>query len=193
MKLPEPKSSGRTSVEEALSKRRSVRAHNQNSLTVEEIGQLLWAAQGVTEKWGGRTAPSAGALYPLEIYLLAGEVKGLEAGLYHYRPADHSLSRKDPRDLRGGVTQASLHQEQILKAPATLIIAAVYQRTTQKYGERGVRYVHQETGSVCQNTHLQAESLNLGTVWIGAFDDQKVKQALGMAEEPLAIMPVGRK
>ena len=193
MRLPKPKSSGRTSLEEALSKRRSVRDYGKNSLTVEEIGRLLWAAQGVTEKWGGRTAPSAGALYPLEIYLLAGEVKGLETGLYHYRPTDHSLSRKKAGDLRGDVMEASLHQEQILKAPATLIITAVYQRTTQKYGERGVRYVHQETGSVCQNIHLQAESLNLGTVWIGAFDDQKVKQALGIAEEPLAIMPGGRR
>lgn len=193
MKLPKPKSSGQTSLEEALSKRRSVRAYHQDPLNVEEVSQLLWAAQGVTEKWGGRTAPSAGALYPLEIYLLAGEIKGLEPGLYHYHPADHSISQRKTEDLRGEVTEASLHQDQILKAPATLIIAAVYERTTEKYGKRGVRYVHQEVGSVCQNVHLQAESLNLGTVWIGAFVDQEVKEVLGIAEEPLAIMPVGRK
>jgi SagB-type dehydrogenase family enzyme len=193
MKLPEPSFSSRTSLEKALLRRRSVRDYDRNSLTVEEIGQLLWAAQGVTEKWGGRTAPSAGALYPLEIYLLAGEVKGLKTGLYHYRPGDHSISPANARDLRPEITEASLNQDQILKAPATLVICAVYERTTEKYGQRGVRYVHQETGSVCQNVHLQAESLNLGTVWIGAFDDQQVKQALGIAEEPLAIMPVGKK
>lgn len=193
MKLPEPSFSSRTSVEEALSRRRSVREYGREPLTLEEIGQLLWAAQGMTEKWGGRTAPSAGALYPLEIYLLAGEVKGLKSGLYHYRPGDHSISLTTTDDLRGQITEASLGQDQISKAPATLIIAAVYQRTTQKYGERGIRYVQQEIGSVCQNVHLQAESLNLGTVWIGAFDDRQVKEALGITEEPLAIMPVGRK
>lgn len=193
MKLPKAKFSSRTSLEEALFNRRSVRAYTKDSLTIEEIGQLLWAAQGVTVEWGGRTAPSAGALYPLEVYLLAGEIEGLEPGLYHYDPADHSISQRKAKDLRGEVTEASLNQDQILKAPATLIIAAVYERTTRKYGERGVRYVHQEVGSVCQNIHLQAESLNLGTVWIGAFDDQEVKEALGIAEEPVAIMPVGKK
>jgi SagB-type dehydrogenase family enzyme len=193
MKLPKPKSSGQTSLEEALSKRRSVRAYHQDPLNVEEVSQLLWAAQGVTEKWGGRTAPSAGALYPLEIYLLAGEIKGLEPGLYHYHPADHSIAQRKAKDLRGEVTEASLNQDQILKAPATLIIAAVHQRTMKKYGQRGIRYVDMEVGSVCQNVHLQAESLKLGTVWIGAFDDQDVKQVLGIAEEPLAIMPVGRR
>jgi len=193
MKLPKPGLSSRTSVEEALFKRRSVRDYGKESLTLKEIGQLLWAAQGVTEKWGGRTAPSAGALYPLEIYLLAGEVEGLKTGLYRSSPGDHSISLTTADDLRGQITEASLGQDQILKAPATLIITALYQRTTRKYGERGVRYVLQEVGSVCQNIHLQAESLNLGTVWIGAFDDRQVKEALGIAEEPLAIMPVGRK
>ena len=182
MRLPKPSFSSRTSVEEALLRRRSVRDYGEDSLTIEEIGRLLWAAQGVTEKWGGRTAPSAGALYPLEIYLLAGEIKGLETGLYHYRPSDHSVSRQEAEDLRGNVMEASLHQEQILKAPATLIITAVFERITEKYGQRGRRYVHQEAGS-----------LNLATVWIGAFDDRQVEQALGIAEEPLAIMPVGKK
>ncbi|UCB53679.1 MAG: SagB/ThcOx family dehydrogenase [Candidatus Zixiibacteriota bacterium] len=193
VKLPKAKFSSQTSVEEALLSRRSIRAYRKDFLTIEQISQLLWAAQGTTEKWGGRTAPSAGALYPLEIYLLAGEIEGLEPGLYHYRPADHSISQIQVRDLRSEITEASLGQDQILKAPATLIIAAIYERTTRKYGERGVRYVHQEVGSVCQNVHLQAESLSLGTVWIGAFDDQDVKEALGISEEPLAIMPVGKK
>ena len=193
MKLPEPKFSSQISLEEAFLNRRSVRTFREDSLTLKEIGQLLWAAQGVTEKWGGRTAPSAGALYPLEIYLLAGEIKDLEPGLYHYHPADHSISQRIAKDLRGEVTEASLNQDQILKAPATLIITTIYERTTKKYGERGIRYVHMEVGSVAENVYLQAESLNLGTVFIGAFDDQEVKEALGITEEPLAIMPVGKK
>jgi SagB-type dehydrogenase family enzyme len=193
MKLPKPRFESPTSVEEALLGRRSIRDYEKNALTMEQISQLLWAAQGRTAEWGGRTAPSAGALYPLEMYLLAGEIKGLKPGLYHYQLADHSVSQRETKDLRSELTAASLDQDQILKAPATLIIAAVYERTTKKYGERGARYVEMEVGSVCQNAHLQAESLNLGTVFIGAFDDEAVKEILGIAEEPLAIMPVGRK
>ena len=193
MRLPKPKLSSRTSVEEALSERRSVRDYREDSLTLEQVSQLLWAAQGVTEKWGGRTAPSAGALYPLEIYLLAGETIGLQPGLYHYDPAGHTVSLTKGGDLRRAVTEASLDQEEILKAPAILVIAAVYERTTGKYGERGIRYVHMEVGAVAENIYLQAESVELGTVFIGAFDDQEVKEALGIAEEPLAILPIGWK
>ncbi len=193
MKLPKPRLKGPTSVEEALLSRRSLRDYGKDSLNVEQISQVLWAAQGITEKWGGRTAPSAGALYPLEIHLLAGEVKGLDPGLYHYNPEDHSISQIKVSDLRKTVTQASLGQDEIQRAPATFIISAVYERTMVKYGERGVRYVHMEVGSVAENIYLQAESLGLGTVFIGAFDDEEVKKALGIEEEPLAIMPVGKK
>jgi SagB-type dehydrogenase family enzyme len=193
MKLPEAKFKSLTSVEEALWGRRSVRDYAKDSLTIEQISQLLWAAQGITAKWGGRTAPSAGALYPLEIYLVAGEVKELEPGLYHYDPGEHAISQKKAGDLRKKLTQASLYQDEISKAPATLIITAVYERTEKKYGKRGIRYVHMEVGSVGENIYLQAESLNLGTVFIGAFDDDEVKKAMGIEEEPLGIMPVGKK
>jgi SagB-type dehydrogenase family enzyme len=193
MRLPKPKYESPKSVEEALAVRRSIRDYAKDSLSIEQISQLLWAAQGMTEKWGGRTAPSAGALYPLEVYLLAGEVKGLKPGLYHYHPEDHAVSQIKEADLRKEVTEASLGQDEILRAPATLIITAVYERTMVKYGERGVRYVHMEVGSVAENVYLQAESLGLGTVFIGAFDDEEVKQALGIGEDPLAIMPVGKK
>jgi SagB-type dehydrogenase family enzyme len=193
MKLPNPKFKSSTSVEEALSARRSVRDYAEDSLTLEQISQLLWAAQGVTSKWGGRTAPSAGALYPLEIYLVAGEVKGLKSGLYHYDPRKHQISLTQEGDLREKATQASLYQDEILRAPATLVITAVYERTMQKYGERGIRYVHMEVGSVGENIYLEAESLKLGTVFIGAFDDERVKKVLGIAEEPLGIMPVGKR
>jgi len=193
MRLPDPRFSSSTSVEEALLSRRSVRDYGKDSLTLEEVSQLLWSAQGKTAKWGGRTAPSAGALYPLEMYLLVGNVVGLPPGLYHYHPEDHAISLKKKKDLREELTRASLYQEQIACAPASLIIAAVYERTTGKYGKRGIQYVHMEVGSVTENIHLQAESLNLGTVIIGAFEDEKVKKVLGIQEEPLAIMPVGRR
>jgi SagB-type dehydrogenase family enzyme len=193
MKLPEPKQKSPVSVEQTLRQRRSVRDYGKDSLTVEEISQLLWAAQGITADWGGRTAPSAGALYPLEIYLVAGEVKELEPGLYHYHPKGHTISQKETGDLREKVTQASLYQDEIARAPVTFVITAVYERTMKKYGERGIRYVHMEVGAAGENIYLQAESLDLGTVFIGAFDDQQVKEALGIDEEPLGIMPVGRK
>jgi SagB-type dehydrogenase family enzyme len=193
MKLPKPKTTSSTSVEQVLGERRSVRDYSEDSLTLEEISQLLWAAQGVTSEWGGRTAPSAGALYPLEIYLAADKVKGLDAGLYHYDPGKHLVTPKKKGDIRQKLTQAALHQDEISRAPATIIISAVYERTMVKYGERGIRYVHMEVGSAAENIYLQAEALSLGTVFIGAFDDEEVKTALGIEEEPLAIMPVGRK
>lgn len=193
MKLPEPKLTSPISVEQALAKRRSVRDYQEDSLTIQQVSQLLWAAQGVTSDWGGKTSPSAGALYPLEIYLLAGEVQGLDVGLYRYEPGKHTVIQTKKGDLRQKVTEASLDQEEILKAPATIIISAVYGRTMGKYGERGVRYVHMEVGSVGENIYLQTESLGLGTVFIGAFDDEEVKRVLGIEEEPLGIMPIGRK
>jgi len=193
MKLPKPRFKSPTSVEEALLERRSVRDYGEDSLSIEQISQLLWAAQGITVKWGGRTAPSAGALYPLEIYLVVGQVKGLKPGLYHYDPRKHEITQTKEGDLRQKITQASLYQDEILKAPVTLIITAVYERTMKKYGERGIRYVHMEVGSVGENVYLQAETLNLGTVFIGAFEDEEVKKVLGIGEEPLGIMPIGKK
>jgi SagB-type dehydrogenase family enzyme len=193
MKLPEPKLSGSTSVEEALVARRSIREYSKDSLSLGDVSQLLWAAQGKTADWGGRTAPSAGALYPLEVYLVAGAVQGLDAGLYQYDPEKQAVTQRKKGDLRQEVSEASLHQDEITKAPATIIISAVYERTMVKYGERGIRYVHMEVGSAAENIYLQAEALSLGTVFIGAFDDDQVKLALGIKEEPLAIMPAGRK
>lgn len=193
MKLPEPKFSSKISVEEALLKRRSVREYKEDSLSLEQVSQLLWSAQGITVKWGGRTAPSAGALYPLEIYLVVGKVKELKPGLYHYDPEKHAVSQKKDGDLREKLTQASLGQDEISRAPATVVVTAVYERTMKKYHQRGVQYVHMEVGSAGENIYLQAESLGLGTVFIGAFEDEEVKEVLGISEEPLGIMPVGKK
>jgi SagB-type dehydrogenase family enzyme len=191
--LPKPRLKGEISVEEALLKRRSIRKYRDESLNLEEVSQLLWSAQGLTTHWGERTAPSAGATYPLEIYLVAGDVKGIESGLYHYNFSEHSLILIKEEDLRYKLTYAALGQDMITRAPITIVICAEFKRTTRRYGERGFRYVLMEVGHVGQNIHLQAEALGLGTVVIGAFYDEQVKSILGVKEEPLYLMPVGKK
>ena len=193
MRLPEPELESQTSVERALLKRRSVREYKEDSLSLEEVSQLLWAAQGITAEWGGRTSPSAGALYPLEIYLMVGKVKGLKPGLYRYIPGKHSIVQTMEGDLRKKLSEASLDQDEIVNAPVNLVITAVYTMTMKKYEQRGIRYVHLEVGFAGENIYLQAESLGLGTVFIGAFEDEEVKKVLRIEEEPLGIMPVGKK
>lgn len=197
VQLPSPRLEGKLSVEEALARRRSVRDYAKEELTLAEVSQLLWAAQGLTKRKGGRsfrTTPSAGATYPLEVYLVAGKVRGLAAGLYHYDPLSHTLSLVKEGDLRDALDSASLRQGMPLDAPASIVIGAVYERTTMRYGRRGIRYVHMEVGHVGQSIHLQAESLELGTVVIGAFHDEDVTKALGLeGVDPLYIMPVGRR
>ncbi|MBC7074044.1 SagB/ThcOx family dehydrogenase [Candidatus Parcubacteria bacterium] len=191
-----PSFEGKVSVEEALLKRRSVRSFKEEPLTLKEISQILWAAQGITEpSFGGRTAPSAGALYPIEIYLIVKNVKELSPGVYKYQPENHSLVFLFEEKISSQLADAALGQSFIAKAPAVLVIAGVFERTTKKYGERGERYVFMEAGHVSQNVYLQCVSLNLGTVAVGAFEDEKVKQILKMdsKEYPLYIMPIGRK
>jgi SagB-type dehydrogenase family enzyme len=192
--LPEPRHRSHVSVEEALRDRRSVRNYSSDSLTLADIAQLLWSAQGVSDARDRRTAPSAGALYPLELYLVAGNVEALPAGVYQYRPARHTLSRVAVGDKRGGLARAALRQTCVRDAPAVIIMTAVYERTTWKYGDRGKRYVHMESGHAAQNIYLQAVPLGLGTVTVGAFSDGKVKQILDLPENevPLYLMPVGK-
>jgi len=195
VKLPSPMLDSGTSIEKALLKRRSVREYGHEPLTLPEISQLLWAAQGVTErKEGLRAAPSAGALYPLEVYLVAGDVDGIEQGVYKYKPHGHELVKVVEGDKRMDIYRASLYQEPVKDAPALIVISAIYQRTTIKYGERGIRYVHMEVGHAAENVYLQAVALNLGTVVVGAFHDEDVRKALNMLkdETPLYVMPVGR-
>lgn len=191
--LPEPVFSSLTSVEEALSKRKSVRTYHAEPLSISDVSQLLWAAQGITRPDGYRTAPSAGALYPLEIYLLAGDVTSLDSGFYRYEPESHILEKMLKGDFRDELSQAALNQEAIRDAPAVMIITGIYERTTGKYGGRGRQYVHMEVGSISQNIYLQAVSLDLGTVFIGAFYDEEVKKVLRLGENevPFSIMPVG--
>lgn len=197
--LPAPSLRGAMSVEEALALRRTWRGYADQTLTRTQLGQLLWAAYGVTAHRHGielKTAPSAGALYPLDIYAVVGEgrVEGLEPGCYHYLPGGHDLALTRTGDLRLAVAEASLGQRWMAKAPVTLIITGEYQRCTVKYGPRGVTYTHIEAGHVGQNIFLQAEALGLKAGIVGAFDDHRLAGALGLppAHLPLLAMPVGR-
>jgi len=194
IKLPKPSHSSRISVETALQQRRSIREYLAVPLTLTEVSQLLWAAQGITSENRYRTAPSAGALYPLEVYLVVGHVTDLPKGVYKYRPHTHELVEIAEGDLRSELASTAFEQSQVKDGAIVLVFAAVYERTTAKYGRRGVQYVHMEVGHVAQNVYLQAMSLELGTVFIGAFYDDSVKDLLKMshAERPLGIMPIGR-
>ena len=191
--LPEPRLKSEVSLEETLLKRRSVREYGNIPLTLEEVSQLLWAAQGITSEWGGRTAPSAGALYPLEVYVAVGSVENLSAGVYKYKPERHELVKVRDDDVRGELAEAALSQAWVEESAINIVIAAVYERTIKKYGDRGVRYVHMEAGHAAQNIYLQAAALDLGMVTVGAFHDDWVKEIMGMPEDevPLYVIPVG--
>jgi SagB-type dehydrogenase family enzyme len=207
--LPAPHKKGDLSVESALQSRRSTRRYKKASLSKEMLGQILWAAQGITEKsdhppalWGGRswpgglrTAPSAGALYPLDVYVVVGGVEDLPPGVYRYLPGKQALERTAEGDRRAELCQAALNQSFVRQGAVVLVISGVYARCAAKYGERAQRYTHIETGAVGQNIYLQAESLGLGTVMVGAFNDNKVQSVLGLSKDemPLAIMPIGKK
>jgi len=195
--LPKPKPSGFMSVEETIAKRRSIRDYTPGPLSLEEVSQLLWAAQGITDPASGkRAAPSAGMTYPLEIYLAIGKegVKDLPLGVYNYIPRNHSIIKILDDDVRYPLQEAALGQTWVGEAPVTLVIAAIYERTTDRYGDRGIRYVYIEVGHVAENVFLQAVALNLGTVPIGAFNDDDLQKVLGLPKDvkPIYIMPVGR-
>ncbi len=194
--LPHPTLDGKVSVEQAIQQRRTVRSFRPDPLTLEQLSQLVWAAQGITDRsTEKRAAPSAGALYPLDLYVIVGKacVRGMEEGVYHYLPGNHSVSTVTGGDRRKEVALASLWQMWIAQAPVVLVVAAEYGRITGKYGDRGIRYAHIEVGHVGQNLFLQAEALGLGAGIVGAFQDGEVTRILGMPRnhEPLLIMPVG--
>ncbi len=192
--LPALRLAGEVALEAAFAERRSVREYTRDPLTLAEVAQLLWAGQGATQSGARRTVPSAGALYPIELYLLSGDVTGLETGLYRYRVIGHDLVELSRQDLRAELADAALGQDQVKVAPAVIAIAGAVARTASKYGQRATRYVLMEVGSAAQNIHLQAAALRLGTVVIGAFRDARVMQVLGMSDEesPFCIMPIGR-
>jgi SagB-type dehydrogenase family enzyme len=196
VKLPPASKKGYVSVEEALWRRRSIREYSEQPLDLTQLSQLLWAAQGITlPQWGFRTAPSAGATYPLEVYVVVGSgcVKDLEEGVYHYNPRLEEIALIAGGDRRRRLAVAALDQEWVANARVNIVIAAVFERTTRRYGERGVRYVYMEAGHASQNIYLQATALGLATVVIGAFYDEQVQSVLEMPSEhkPLYIHPVG--
>lgn len=196
LKLPAPTLKGKVSVEEAIAKRRSIRKYKAEPLTLTQLSQILWSAQGITGNQQLRAAPSAGATYPLEIFILAGKetVEKLEAGVYHYDLATHSLVRQQYGDLRRELAKAALDQGFLATAPVDIVICALYQRTCHRYGRRGERYTHMEMGHVGENIHLQAVALGLSAVMIGAFNDEEVRRILNVQEQfrPLYIIPLGK-
>jgi SagB-type dehydrogenase family enzyme len=202
LKLPPPRTKGDQSLEETLLKRRSRRQYRTSSLSVAEISQILWAAYGLKESsgrgrvagTGNRTCPSAGALFPLKIYLVAGDIRNVPSGFYQFIPDVHALKMIHDRDIREDIYNLSYPREMIRGAPASLVYTATESRVRERYGERGrQRYIPMDIGHSAQNVYLQAEALGLGTCAIGAFDDEGLVEVLGLpAEEmPMYIMPVG--
>ncbi len=199
IELPAPNKKGIMSVEESLQKRRSIRQYKNISLSLEQISQVLWAAYGVSdaESFRGiklKTAPSAGATFPLEIYLMAGNVEGIESGLYKYHPEEHGLTLHLSGDIRDKVASACLGQRMLKDAPASVIYNAVFDRTASRYGQRGIdRYVCMDLGHSAQNVYLQTTAIGLATCAIGAFDDDKLSKIIKPLdnEEVLYLMPFG--
>lgn len=186
--LSAPTLKGAVSLEEAIQKRRSIRAYSGRELNPAQISQLLWAAQGITRRKGLlRSAPSAGAGYPMETYLLKKD------GVFHYLPKTHSLETVTGADLRAELSGGALGQSSIAAAPVSIVLCAAYEKLSGRYGERSRRYAAMEAGHIAQNIHLQAAALGLGSVPIGAFDDEQVKNVLKLPPgcEPLYIIPAG--
>jgi SagB-type dehydrogenase family enzyme len=196
--LPSPSKEGKISIEEAIVNRRTVRSFKPDPIAVSDLSQFLWAAQGITDtRRGLRSAPSGGALYPLDVYVVIGKkgVKGLAEGVYRYLPESHSIEKLAESDRRGELARAALGQNWMTQAPVIFVITAEYKRINKKYGNRGIRYALIEVGHVGQNIFLQAESLGLGAGIVGAFNDQEVAKVISAlpGHEPLSIMPIGYK
>ena len=188
--LPKPRLKGNVSVEEAIQKRRSVRNYSVREISIEDISQLLWACQGITDEgMAFRASPSAGALYPLEIYLVKVD------GIFHYVNEGHKLEAVSDKDRRGDLAGAAYGQGYVREAAIVIVICAVYERVTSQYSERGIRYTDMEAGHAAQNVFLQATALGLYSVPVGAFTDAAVSKILGLPRDvkPLYILPVGYK
>ena len=191
--LPEADVHDGSALAEAFARRRSVRDYTERELTLAQIARLLWAAQGTNDPSGLRTAPSAGALYPLELILVAGNVAGLKSGVYRYQVRRHALKLIAEGDFQPRLAKAALGQAWLADSAAVLVVTAIYERVTRKYGNRGKRYIQIEVGHAAQNALLQAAVLGLGAAVVGAFDDAAVADVLGLPdfEHPLYLLPVG--
>lgn len=192
--LPEPRYDSDTSLEESLLARRSTRTYSSEPLKLSEISQLLWAAQGITDEAGHRTAPSAIALYPLTIYVVVGNVPEILPGIYTYDPKTHSITRIAEGDLRSELTDASMGQASVRQGAASFIFTADYGIVMSRFGEKGQMFAHLEAGHAAQNLCLQAAALGLGVVTMGAIDSEKVAEVLSLPDNltPLYVIPAGR-
>ncbi len=195
IQLPEAKHDSHVSVETAIYKRRSVREYSGEPIGLKEAALLLWAAQGITALGGYRTTPSAGALYPLEVYLAAGNVDGLPPGFYHYAPTEHRLVELNLADHRAELSTASRDQKWMQKAAAMIILTGFKTRLATAYGQHAAQFLHMEAGHAAQNVCLEAFALNLGATVVGSFDEKKIKTLLklNVDETPCCILPVGRR
>ena len=204
MSLPAPQLEAKVSLEETIARRRSVCRYSRQPLDLSQLSQVLRSAQGITGSRRLRAVPSAGATYPLEVFVLVGR-KGvavrepkqppaeLQAGVYRYQVDSHSLFLQKTADLRPAPARACLDQEFIIDAPVDIVLCALHHRTSSRYGKRTERHVHMEIGHTGQNIHLQAVALGLATVEVAAFRDEEVSEVLGLDEQikPLYMMPVG--
>ncbi len=187
IELPEP-AIPKTELTEVLLQRRSVRSYRDDPLTGEEVSALFWAAQGISDDEGRRTAPSAGAHYPIEVYAADRDQ------VVHYLPADHAVEVIAAGDRRRSLAAASLDQALVAEAPFVMVLSAVLARTAVEYGDRAWRYLNLEAGHVAQNVLLVAVALGLGAVPVGAFEDESIQEALSLPvlHRPLYVIPVGR-
>lgn len=194
--LPPPNQKNVMPLEEAIARRKSIRDFTSKPISQSQLSQILWAAQSTSDTSWDRTVPSAGATYPLEVFVVCGAncVEQIREGIYHYNADSHSLMLHHREDVRFELARAALDQEFIYEAPVDIVICAIYERTMRRYGTRGERYVHMEVGHAGQNIYLQATALGLGTVAVGAFHDESVREVLRLDRQyrPLYIMPVGK-
>jgi len=198
IKLPKPKLAGKISVEEAIDARRTRRGFSSKPLAIEDLSQLLWAGQGITEKkWKHRAAPSAGALYPVYVYIHVRRnmVNGLKEGIYRYVPEGHYLQLIKKGDYTKELSQVGYSQTFFAQSPVCFILTGIYSITTWKYGDRGKRYVHMEMGHIAQNIMLQGEALRLNVGLAGAFRDGHLSSLLELkkGEKPFYIIPAGHR
>jgi SagB-type dehydrogenase family enzyme len=188
IQLTDPNLEGDMSLEEALAKRRSVRQFSSQPLKRSQISQLAWAGQGITEPQRGlRTAPSAGATYPIELLFVTPE------GVFVYRPADHSLMQLGNQDIRNGLAAAASMAESVAGAGCDIIVAGAIRKLTDQYKDKARTYMHMEAGHIAQNIQLQAVSLGLGSVTVGGFNTKEVRNVCKLTRtlEPLYIICVG--
>ncbi len=197
IKLPQPRTDGGISVEKALLERRSIRSFTGEPLTLDEVSSLCWAAQGVTDDKGHRTSPSAMATYPLEVYLLAGNVTGLPSGVYHYSPQGHNLTLISKGNKIPDLFNSSMGGKEDWRksAPAVFIVTGVFERINKVLGQDLSRFVYVEAGTASENLLLEVVSLDLGATYTAGFDENKTRECLGLAsgETPIGVLPVGHK